>query len=290
MDEPWDWPSTGSNPPLAKKVAPNEPEEKSAKPKTDGPLFIAKPNRRVVTLGGYWGAWRVITSTAVSGPQHFFTSKEWPKDWVSENQKGGFAISSLAGDAGGWAVTMSQIPSLSIQCLIGHDFNQTQLKSNMDKGFRIRSVAGFGEKWVIVMDQSTDFGNQRYTLPGSFDEKRKDWIKARWDDGYRITSVAGTEGAKDSQNSWVVVMSEKSRIGAQSYRGPGEWPVDWINEKWNEGHAITSITGHGNKNWLVVMSKVVGHKGRQGYSGKLDSPGEWIETKWKTPQVPAKTR
>lgn len=208
---------------------------------------------------------------------------------MSKNQKSGFAISSLAGDAGDWAVTMSQIPSLSIQRLVGYDFNQTQLKSNMDEGFRTRSVAGFGEKWVIVMDQSTGFGNQRYTLPGSFDEKRKEWIKARWDDGYRITSVAGTEGAKDSQNSWVVVMSENSGIGAQSYRGPGEWPEDWISEKWNEGHAIPSVTGHGNKNWLVVMSIVVGHKGLHVYSGKLDSPGEWIETKGKTPQVPAKS-
>jgi hypothetical protein len=84
-------------------------------------------------------------------------------------------------------------------------------------------------------------------------------------------------------------MSENSGIGAQSYRGPGEWPEDWINEKWNEGHAIPSVTGHGNKNWLVVMSRVVGHKGLQGYSGKLDSPGEWIETKGNTPQVPAKS-
>jgi len=209
---------------------------------------------------------------------------------VSANQKNGFAVSSLAGDGGGWAVTRFRMEARSSQRLVGHDFDQAQVKLNMEDGYRIRSLAGFGSKWVIVMDQSTGYGTQRYTLPGSFDEKRVDWIKARWDEGYRITSVAGTEGAEKSLNSWVVVMSEKSGIGAQGYRGPGEWPAEWIKEKWDDGFAITSVTGHGIGHWVVVMSKVAGQKGLQGYSGKLDSPNDWIGSKWRAVQVPGKSK
>lgn len=289
IDEPWDWPSTGNQSPVAKQVTPPS-EALGESSKLSGPMFSAKPNRGIVTLGGFQGAWRVITSTAINGPQHFLMSKEWPKDWLSDNRKKGFAITGLAGDSGSWAVVMSKIPALSTQRLVGFDFDQTQLKTNIEEGYRIRSLAGFGEKWVIAMDKSTGYGIQRYTLPGSFDEKRVDWIKARWDDGYRITSVAGTEGKDESNHSWVVVMSENSGITAQEYRGPGEWPTKWIEEKWNDGYAITSVTGHGIGYWVVVMSKVTGQKGLQSYSGKLDSPESWIDTKWKPPPAPAKKK
>lgn len=290
LDEPWDWPMAGSKSQLVKQATPPSSSEGGATLKGTGPLFNAKPQRRVMGIGGYWGSWRVVTSTEVSGPQHFLVSKEWPKDWLSANQKQGFAVSSLAGDSGGWAVAMSKMPLLSSQRLVGHEFDQAQIKLNMEGGDRIRSVAGFGDKWVIVMDRATGYGAQRYTLPGSFDEKRVDWIKARWDEGYRITSVAGTAGADKSLDSWVVVMSEKSGIGAQGYRGPGEWPTEWIKEKWDDGFAITSVSGHGIGHWVVVMSKIAGLKGLQGYSGKLDSPNDWIEEKWKTPLVPAKSK
>lgn len=289
LDEPWDWPSSSMQPQLAKQeTSPKEPGEGQTAPKSEVPLFNAKPMKRVVGLGGFAGGWRVVTSTDVRGPQHFLVSKEWPKDWLKANQRQGYGISSLAGDAGGWAVAMSKIPGVSSQRLVGHDFDQAQIKLNMEEGYRIRNVAGFGSKWVMVMDQATGYGVQRYTLPGSFDEKRVDWIKARWDEGYRITSVAGTEGAEESLHSWVVVMSQDSGIGAQGYRGPGDWPTDWIKEKWDDGFAITSVTGHGVGHWVVVMSKIAGQKGLQGYSGKLESPNAWIESKWKAEAAPAK--
>jgi len=289
VDEPWDWPSTGNQPAIAKQTTPPS-DGASETSKLSGPMFQAKPHRGIVSLGGFQGAWRVVTSTGNNGAQHFITSKEWPGDWMGSNRKQGFAITSMAGDSGGWAVAMSKVPSLTSQCLVGYDFDQTQLKANMEKGYRIRSLAGFGEKWVIAMDQATGYGRQRYTMPGSFDEARVDWIKARWDEGYRMTSVVGTEGKDESNHSWVVVMSENSGITAQGYRGPGEWPTKWIEEKWNDGYAITSVSGHGIGFWVVVMSKVTGQRGLQSYSGKLDSPESWIDTKWNTPPAPAKVK
>lgn len=280
VDEAWDWPSAVDTTPVVhvpkgqqKPVEPpgaagNAPETSQSERKKVG----------ISSVGGFTKNWRVV-ATAFPQPryQEFNLSKAWPSEWVANSWNSGRQITAMGGDANGWALVTTESPTIGAQKLVGYNFDQIAIKANMDEGLRIRCVAGYDAQWVFVMDKSTGYGGQRYTLPGPFNETRKEWIQARWKEGLRITAVAGEHGPKE-KNSWVIVMSQNSGMTDQVYSGPGAWPADWIKARWKEGYYITSHTGYGNA-WLVVMSKGVFKPSTyQSYSVQLEDPNEWIKS------------
>ncbi len=281
VNESWEWPSDPDKAPVVTHPVTGEDRAgtQGGNKKSPGTGDSGASRTGISSIGGFSDQWRIVATTMPEARQQsFLLSKEWPADWLNEQWTAGSRITSLGGDPNGWAVVTTSSPSISQQRLVGYFFDQTTLKANMDEGYRIRCVAGYGEKWVFVMDKSTGYGNQRYSPPGSFDDKRKAWIQARAKEGLRITSVAGENGPDDG-NSWLVVMSENSGYGTQIYTGPGPWPTDWIHSKWKEGYLITAVTGFGAEAWLVVMSKSTQpDKVSQRYSDQLSDPTQWIET------------
>jgi hypothetical protein len=276
VDESWDWPSTPDETPVVHSPPskPTAPAKGAAKQEEGTPS--TRPAVGISSIGGFAKQWRVVATTQPQPRHQFFhLSETWPNEWIKKSWDSGHKITALGGDGNGWAVVMTESPTIGAQRLVGYSFDQTTIKSNMDEGYRIRCVAGYDSKWVFVMDKSTGYGDQRYSLAGSFDDKRKAWINARWKEGLRITSVAGENGPKE-KNSWVVVMSSNSGITEQTYAGPGLWPAKWIAERWKEGYFITSHTGYGNA-WLVVMSKGLYQPSTfQSYSEQLTDPSPWI--------------
>lgn len=281
VDESWDWPQNPDDAPVVPHPNPGREgtDTRGATKKAPGAEGPVASRTGISLIAGYSEQWRAVATTMPEPrEQSFILSEKWPAEWLQQQRNSGSSITALGGDPNGWAVVTTSSPTISQQRLVGLSFDQTTLKANMDEGYRIRCVAGYGASWVFVMDKSTGYGNQRYSLPGSFDDKRKAWIHARWKEGLRITSLAGENGP-DKGWSWLAVMSENSGYGLQTFNGPGPWPTDWIRSKWDEGYLITAVTGYGEKAWLVVMSKTTRpDKVVQRYSDQLADPTEWIDT------------
>lgn len=88
--------------------------------------------------------------------------------------------------------------------------NQHVEKGNLD-GLFISSVACCSELWALIMDAGTTFTAQVYNLSQQF--LPKDWIMERWEEGYYITSMAGS-----NSGSSLVVMSRNTAYSQQSYK------------------------------------------------------------------------
>ena len=277
VDETWDWPSSPDQAPIIHGPPTQPAVPPAGAGKQSGGQSSARPTVGISAIGGFGENWRVVATTLPQPRHQFFNlSKTWPTEWLHKAADSGHRIAALGGDPNGWAIVTTESPMIGAQKLVGYTFDQTSLKSYMDDGYRIRCVAGYDSQWVFVMDKSTGYGEQRYTLPGPFDDKRKAWISARWKEGLAITSVAGENGPEE-KFSWAMVMSSNAGVSEQTYAGPGPWPAKWIDEQWKKGFFITSHTGYGEA-WLVIMSKgAFQPSAKQSCSDQLTDPRPWIE-------------
>lgn len=248
----------------------------AAPPKLKIPL-LAK-GWRITSAGGFNDNWRfVMSKPSPYTDQCHFGVGEWPGKEINEAWDKGFRITSIAGDAEGWNVVMSKGVAGG-QKLLGMDFDQTQLARLMAEGWKVTTVGGWKSQWVFALGDQTGYGNQRYTLPTPMTDSRREWIKKRWDEGYRITTIAGDDTPDNDDDGWLVIMSQNSGLTDQTFSGPGAWPTDWINERQKEGYRITSIAGTTDRA-IVVMSK--GTKlGVQIVSDGGNFPGDWIKDRW----------
>eukprot|EP00955_Chlamydomonas_euryale_P066506 359575-Chlamydomonas_euryale.AAC.1 len=97
-----------------------------------------------------------------------------------------------------------------------YNVSTQRLLVHVQKGWEdslfVTSVASCDDLWAIVMDAGTEYTQQIYKVhPNSF--LPKEWIMEKWEEGFYITSVAGS----DSNNS-LVVMSKGARFSQQSYK------------------------------------------------------------------------
>jgi len=248
----------------------------AAPPKLKIPL-LAK-GWRITSTGGFPDNWKVVMSKpSPYTDQCHFGVGEWPAKEINEAWEKGFRVTSISGDADGWNVVMSKgVPGG--QRLLGLTFDQTQLAKMMTEGWKITTVGGWNSQWAFALGDQTGYGNQRYTLPTPMTDSRREWIKKRWDEGYRITTIAGDDTPETEDDGWLVVMSQNSGLTEQTFSGPGPWPTDWIAAKQKEGFRITTIAGVPDRA-IVVMSK--GTKlGVQIVSDGGDFPGDWIKDHW----------
>ena len=234
---------------------------------------------RISSLGGFADQWRVIMSDGTGfAEQSAHPKGPLPIDWIKSKWSQGWEISSIGGEANAWRVVMSK-GSGHPQKLVGLEFDQTSIDQLSSSGYKITSMAGYMSSWVFVMTSGTDWGEQRYTLPGAFDDKRKAWIAARMKEGYRITSLAGDDSEKDrSKDCWVTVMTKGTAIGEQVINGPSPWPEAWISEQAAAGFSITQCSGFGD-HWVVVMSKGTS-LGKQTISDGAAWSDEWVAERW----------
>ncbi len=114
--------------------------------------------------------------------------------------------------------------------------------------------------------------------PTPLTESRQEWIKSRWDEGLRITAVAGDDDPNDDKDGYLFVMTANSGIQEQVYSLPGPWPQQWINTNLAKGFRVTASAGTGNRQ-IVVMSK--GTKlAKQIFSPGGVFPNAWIMENW----------
>ena len=233
---------------------------------------------RITNVTGFKSDWRVVVSrNSPYTDQRQLGVGPWPQKEVEKGWKDGFHISSIGGDADGWNVIMSTGKKVRQQVL-GYAFDQTAIAKHMDSGLRITHIAGWGENWLTVLESDTGWGAQRYTLPTVFSPSRQKWIKERWDEGYRITAVAGDDFPNVDDDGWLFVMTQGTSIQDQIYTLPGPWPASWIQENLAKGLRVTSVAGSGDRT-IVVMSKGSG-LGDQQVSDGGTYPNEWIGKKW----------
>lgn len=100
-------------------------------------------------------------------------------------------------------------------------------------------------------------------------ELRKDDIKANWDEGRQITSVAYTK------NGWFVTMAKNCGLYGQTYYLTTDWPKDWVKEQYNEGKRITALAFSGEQ-WMIVFSNGSGYSGQSTYSTNWTDLKEWL--------------
>ncbi|GAB4816588.1 hypothetical protein N2152v2_003634 [Parachlorella kessleri] len=127
---------------------------------------------------------------------------------------------------------------------------QQHVEKGNDDGLYISSVACCQDLWALIMDAGTGFQQQVYELSQQF--LPKDWIMEKWEEGFYITAMAGS----NTGNS-LVVMSKGTPYTQQSYKVSDSFPFKWINKKWKEGFFVTAMaTSH--TRWAVVMSRNAG--------------------------------
>ena len=143
-------------------------------------------------------------------------------------------------------------------------------KGNVD-GLFISSIACYQELWALIMDAGTDYSDQVYQLSSTF--LPKDWIMEKWEEGFYITSIAGSNCGRS-----FVVMSKGTSYTQQSYKVSESFPFKWINKKWKEGFYVTCM-GTSSTRWAVVMSRNAGFVD-QVVELDFQYPSEGIHRRW----------
>lgn len=101
----------------------------------------------------------------------------------------------------------------------------------------------------------------------------KEWIMEQWEEGFYITSMAGS-----NHGSSLVVMSKGTPYTQQSYKVSDSFPFKWISKKWKEGFHVTSMATSKTR-WAVVMSRNAGFV-EQCVELDFQYPSEGIHRRW----------
>jgi len=156
-----------------------------------------------------------------------------------------------------------------------HNVAPKRVPEHVEKGYNdnlfVSSVACMNELWAFVMDAGTGFTHQVYELSNAF--LPKEWIMEQWEEGFYITSLAGSVCGHS-----LVVMSKGTQYTQQSYKVSDSFPFKWINKKWKEGFYVTAMGTSGTR-WGVVMSRNAGFVDQ---CVELDFmyPSEGIHRRW----------
>ena len=71
---------------------------------------------------------------------------------------------------------------------------EQHIEKGNDDGLFVSSVSCAQELWALIMDAGTGYSAQMWNLSTQF--LPKEWILEQWDDGYYITSLAGSTCGK----------------------------------------------------------------------------------------------
>lgn len=250
---------------------------------TDGELATTAADKgaRISALGGFATQWRVIMSTGTDFKQQAaHPVGKLPMDWIKQKWQDGWEITSIGGENEKWRVVMSTGTGGHEQKLLGLDFDPSSIDQLRSIGYHITGHAGFSTSWVFVLTAGTGWKDQRYHLPGPWNDERRRWISDNLKAGYRITSLAGDEYAKDhAKDAWSIVMTQGTAYGDQVLTGPSAWPQDWITQHEKKGYRITHCTGY-DDHWVVVMTQGTA-LAKQTPSTGAAWDDDWVQEQWK---------
>jgi|GEM_PF-1107164 len=233
---------------------------------------------RISAVNGFGKSWRVTLAKGTPYTEQMQLGLgPWPEKEVSDGWDKGFRISSISGDQDTWNIVMSKgMPGN--QSVFGYDLDQQKISAAFEEGYSITSVAGWKDRWLVVMSTETGYGLQRYTLPSPLNDSRRQWIAQRWNEGFRITAVAGDDDPGVEDDGWLFVMTKNSGLADQLFSGPSAWPAQWIAERQQEGYRITSTAGAADRT-IVIMSKGT-QLGEEVSSDEGDYPSAWMQEQW----------
>lgn len=109
-------------------------------------------------------------------------------------------------------------------------------------------------KWGLVMSKGSNLGLQIWRYREYFPQEE---IKEGWNDNYYITALSYGK-VPTGEEVWVVVMSKNAGYSDQIWRTRSYFPQEEIEEGWQQGYYITSLThgkSKGENVWALVMSK-----------------------------------
>ncbi len=95
---------------------------------------------------------------------------------------------------------------------------EQHIEKGNDDGLFVSSVSCAQELWALIMD-GTGYSAQMWNLSTQF--LPKEWILEQWDDGYYITSLAGS-----TTGSALVIMSKGTPYTQQSYKVSDSFPLN----------------------------------------------------------------
>lgn len=136
----------------------------------------------------------------------------------------------------------------------------------------VTAIGGYVNDWVVVNSVNSPYSAQLTRLAKEFP---KEWIQDGWNQGYRISHVAGDGG------QWFVGMSKRKdgALRGQYYMGPGKIDQTSIAEKWERGYRIIAVAGWHDQ-WVVVMSSGTGW-GRQRFTSVGPFKDDWVNARYK---------
>jgi hypothetical protein len=223
----------------------------------------AGSNRKVVILGKdasgsvvYSGAKAGIMVTAgqttnageitlIVQDQVWYTSDNFPSNFISEKWALNYDITSLAYGNSMWAVVMSQGTVYTDQVWNTSDgFPSDFISEEWALNYDITSLAYGDGMWAVVMSQGTGYTDQVWNTSDDFPS---DFISEKWPLGYEITSLAYGDGM------WAVVMSGVDYSQWWATRTDFSAIEDYIYEKWDEGYRITELV-YGAKSGVNVWA------------------------------------
>lgn len=121
---------------------------------------------------------------------------------------------------------------------------------------------------AICMSRNAGYILQTYLSTPSFPAEE---VNKKWNEGYRITSVAQGDGL------WHVVMSNPSGLNGQGFIIADTVPLDRIEEMWDNGFAITNMC-FGNGQWTFIYSQIAGSLTKQAIFSSRDYPYQFMDT------------
>ena len=200
--------------------------------------------------------------------QDWYTSADYPSDYISGKWEEGYFITSLAYGNGMWAVVMSEGTGYTNQgWQTSSDFPSDYISGKWNEGWQITSLV-YGDRWAVVMSEGIDYAESWHTRT----EFPSDVISQKWSEGYYITSLAYGDG------TWAVVMSGGTGYTNQAWQTNADFPSDFIDQKGDEGYRITILT-YGDGMWAVVMSEGTTYT-YQWWATHTDFPSDFIDEKW----------
>jgi V8-like Glu-specific endopeptidase len=179
--------------------------------------------------------------------------------------------------------------------ILSEEFPTAWIKEYWDKGYRItdwtavaRNTSPVTKKWNefgVVMSKGSGIGAQHYYYePSSSGTFPTDWVQAKWDEGYRLTTCSWFQ-EPGNDGSWALVMSKQDSLREQTYfLGPAaEFPKDKVKEFWDKGYKITSVcSGYlpsSNSALMVVMSRTQDYTSQQ-YLWSQSFPSSFVKEYW----------
>lgn len=179
----------------------------------------------------------VETGAALDRTAAFALAAEWNSEGVELSDEELFRLSSESPGPKGPVVT-------GRRTRLETEYWETLSEGGEDAS-RIRAIGGYQNRWQVVMEKGLPFARQLHV---GVDLDPWGLISEKWDEGFRVTSLAGDEGT-----GWGVVMS----TGVPGAQEIIDYEWEQIRELRLDGYRITQIAGW-RGDWRLVLSTQTG--------------------------------